>query len=147
MRLLKIHTPEHSPTFKESKSLKESPEYMQYFKAFQVLLMIKQIWGFQLNWNRFDVGGGGKNNTKMPKNHRERSLLYPPKQHKDYFLRDFLMSGVQIQRQHNNQQLVSSLNIHKHTNVNIFKHCLKNFKEGTSQKLQKKKKKESQIQQ
>lgn len=56
---------------------------MQCFKASRVLLMIKQIWGIQLNWNRFDVGK--KNNTKMPKNHRERSLLYSPKKSKDLF--------------------------------------------------------------
>lgn len=91
--MLKIHTPEHSPTFKESKSLKESPEYMQCFKASWVLLMIKQIWGIQLNWNRFDVGK--KNTTPKCPRIIERGPYYIPlRSARIYFLRDFLRSGV-----------------------------------------------------
>lgn len=92
MRLLKIHTPEHSPTVKKSKSLMESPEYMQFFKASRVLLMIKQIWGIQLNWNGFDV-----EKKKIPKcpSIVERVLYYIPlRSARMYFLRDFLRSGV-----------------------------------------------------
>lgn len=64
-----IHISELCPRPKESKSLKKGPEYMQFFKTSQGLLMIKQVWGSKLNWNRFDV-----EKNKIPKKQRERNL-------------------------------------------------------------------------